>query len=156
MNTIVVDTRLADFYSVFNKEFTCCHLREAFQDSSKHNQPCPSLKPEMSDRQQEGPDSAEKRRWHWRASLRHLSSPLEQEPLGYRGREGLPKPHFQPIICGISTSHCGNKSFRELIKELTLKANSRAQPVRGSSLVPADRIWPTDLFEFAWVVQAKL
>lgn len=56
MNTVLVDTQLANFYSMHNNQLTRHLLGEAFQDSSKHNQPGLSLKPETSDSDATGKD----------------------------------------------------------------------------------------------------
>lgn len=82
----------------------------------------------------------------------HLGLPLEQ---GQGGFSRGPKINWAPsAYCQeCSISNCWNKALRELMKELTLKANKRAHPLEAEHGQLIHWIWLTDMFHLAWVAQ---
>lgn len=132
MLTVVVYVQLTNFYSTFNQQLTCYFLEEAFQGPARYNQPCPSLSWKWVTARRQGGGRCGRER---KAALECLPVPhptpsLQQEPLE-QGAERVPSipngwisrlPSTFLAHHECSGSNCWSKPFRELTKELTLKA----------------------------------
>ena len=116
--------------------------------------------PEWQLGHREWADSGENRRWCWNSSLCHTWAPhWSRSPLS----TGVRRPS-SPLIDFLGTeyfqthhkcslSNCWNKSFREQMKELILKANKRAHLSEAAHWELMDWIWPADVFHLACAIQ---